>query len=166
MQTFGGTQTGPERADAIISELVANRVVVRAQAGLPILSISTQASTPEQAQVLARATTEALREYFRQFQNSSQGYAALAQLKTLNVSRGGAISSGTSLSKGLMVAAFVFGLGCLIVVFFSGLLGELRTQRSPLARHDDAWYPAEDGSPSDQSLVAESRDPVAPHAGR
>ena len=135
------TQTGAERSQGIVNELFTTRVVVRAQPSRPILSISAQAATPEQARVLATATTDALREYFRQFQDTTgatqQSYASLAQLKTLNISGGGAVSSGTSLSKGVMVAFVIFGLGCLAVIFLSGLVTELRTQRADTFRDEE-----------------------------
>jgi hypothetical protein len=136
------TLTQPDselRASQIVDSRAQYRLEMQASPGEPILTIYSQAPSPQAAVRLANAAVLGLQDYLRALAHQ-QGFAEskLPVLRALGAPRGGVISGHAPIVIGALTFVTAFALTC---AFLFGLV-YLRARRTTVGSDDDA--PADD----------------------
>lgn len=130
------SQPSNERAEELLQEGAGNRLVFTAQEGVPIITVSAQAPTSEQAVALASASFETLKDYVRRLRTDGTPVRKGVIVRQLGAPEGGTLGGSNNLI--LMVLAFllVFGLGCAAILVVPSFVARWRAlgrldQRQP-----------------------------------
>jgi hypothetical protein len=116
-----------QRANEIAGETQVKRILFAAEEGLPIVSISAQAASPDDAVRLANAGAEGLMQYAKELQVSqATPRSSRVELRRLGGAEGGLVNSGASRSVSAMVLVAVFVFWCILVVIGSNIVEGLR----------------------------------------
>ena len=111
-----------QRGLQLLGESVPLRLFFADEEGQPIITISSQAPTAEQAVNLANAAVSGFQRYIEQIQNrEAVEQTRRVKLKQLGPATGGVVNEGASKAAMLMVFLATLTLCCLLILFVSSL---------------------------------------------
>jgi hypothetical protein len=133
------SQPSGERANELLKEGAANRLVFSAQEGVPILSVSAQAPTTDRAVALASASFQVLTDYVSSLEADDQPVRQEVTVRELGAPQGGTL--GSSNGKILMVLAFlaVAGLGCAAILLIPSFARRWRALEDVDRAHEQTF---------------------------
>jgi hypothetical protein len=131
-----------ERSNAILGETIGYRLLIRAEPGQPLITISAQAPTPREAVRLADAGAKGFQKYVADLESKqrveSQNRVEIRQLGTAS---GGIVNKGASRDAAVLAFGAVFVGTCLLILLVANIRRGWRAQeaREFLAQAD--WNP-------------------------
>ena len=134
-----------ERADQIRRSKLRYRLEVQARQLTPVLDVSAQAPTAEEAVRLANASVDGLRDYLRdRAERHGFGTGHLVQLRQLGSASGrSVVGSGTSMAVGFLAFVLAFLLSGATMLYAirrrTSAAPIRRTRRAPEADDHDDW---------------------------
>jgi hypothetical protein len=154
--------TPGQRSDEVAEEVFGHRLEVLAQEDLPVLVFSAQAPTVVGAERLANAGAEATAEYLNKLAprsakqlpaaatdlaKSEKAAAALVDLgqvrfEQLGQAQGEEVSYGGGFLRGIVLGLLAFAVSSGLIIFLSGLFGEMRARRVRSGRAARSTTPA------------------------
>lgn len=117
------------RANELLSEDRIYRMLLSAEEGLPIVTVSTQAPTAEGARRVANAGVTALAEYVAERQTDIRERRRVV-IRPLGDASGGVVNDGASKVVGVLAFLATFALGCMVILGLSGTVRVWRNARS------------------------------------
>jgi hypothetical protein len=119
--------TATERAAELLSEGAIRQVFFRATPEQPIIQITTQGQSAEEAVALANGTAQALPDYLDELQQD-QGIQGPTRVALTQIGRasGGEVGNSTKTVLAILVGLATFALGCLAVLFVPRLVDGVR----------------------------------------
>lgn len=159
------SQPSDERAEELLQEGAQNRLVFTAQEGVPILTVSAQAPTADQAIALASASFETLKDYVSKLRTDGKPVREGVIVRQLGAPEGGTLGGSNNMI--LMVLAFllVCGLGCAAILVVPSFVARWRALNSLDQRKPAPVKPVHDaGNGFEPPRLAkdEPDEPVAP----
>jgi hypothetical protein len=145
------------RANELLSEGHIYRMLLSAEEGLPIVTVSTQAPTAHEARRVANAGVTALAEYVAGLQTSTPPRRRI-EIRPLGAARGGLVNDGASKVMGLLTFLATFALGCLVILGLSGSVRLWRRTRATEATTVLDGVATLDGRPSPVHSRPEATD--------
>jgi hypothetical protein len=120
------SQTSEDRANELLKEGAQNRLVFTAQEGVPILTVSAQAPSTEEAIALATASFATLKRYVHSLQVDGKPIRRGVTVRQLGAPEGGTLGGSNNVI--LMALAFlvVFTLGCAAILVIPGFVDQWR----------------------------------------
>jgi hypothetical protein len=116
-----------ERSNQLLADGRVKRLLFAADIGLPVISITSQASTAEEATRLADAGAKGLVNYLSSLDASKRIPAASrVKFQQLGAARGGMVNEGASKQVAFMAFVGVLGLWCVALVLLQSLIAALR----------------------------------------
>ena len=166
MNVPASTSVRPNRYSYVLSTQV---TTIADGAYLPIIEISTQAPTADQAQRLANAAVDGLREYLDS-KAASQAIPDGNRLRIggLSSAQARVVTRGPRMIFSIAALLFMFVAGCAAILFVSGIVRGLRTpeaERLAATRPREAPVPEADPVPEAAPaavVIAEEDPPAAP----
>jgi hypothetical protein len=158
-----------QRGVQLLGEAVPLRLFFADEEGQPIITISSQAPTAEQAVNLANAAVSGFKQYIERIQNrEAVKQTRRVRLKQLGPATGGIVNEGASKAAMLMVFLATLTLCCLLILFVSSLRRGWRDEADAFPGPPRAASP-QGGSSSDLILTGQwpgdgGGEPVGPRA--
>jgi hypothetical protein len=117
------------RANELLGEERKYRMLLSAEEGLPIVTVSTQAPTAPEAERVANAGVTALAQYVASLQKSIRERRRI-EIRPLGEARGGVVNDGASKAVGVLAFLATFAFGCLVILGLSGMVRLWRNARA------------------------------------
>ncbi len=120
-------QSSEERAGELLEEGAVNRLVFTAQEGVPILTVSAQSSTTDQAIALASASFTALRHYIRGLEADGRPVRRGVTVRELGAPEGGTLGGSNNILLMGLAFLLVLGLGSAAIIFTPNFVRQWRS---------------------------------------
>jgi hypothetical protein len=158
--TFQAQPSEP-RANEILGEGEGYRLLFDAQQELPIVSIYAQAPTALAAEKLANGASRAMRKYVTTLGVKDSKSDSQVVLRDLGPAEGGTVNQGVSTAVMALVFIGILTLGCLLIVFGSGLAREWR-RLGEQEHHAIALDPTSVENPPEHSRLRRAAGAIVP----